>query len=211
MNQSSMTRPAYAALGIVLAVVAAWGGGLLWFASTMPADVDDRTTHTDAIVVLTGGSERIETGLILLADGLADRMFVSGVGEQVKPGDLLSRTRLPGELAERVVVGKAASDTPGNAAETADWARAHDVHSIRLVTAAYHMRRSLLEFHAAMGNVTIVPHAVFPPNVKTDWWRWPGTARLIAGEYTKYVLTWARQNVGAAREGAAQAVTGTQT
>ena len=58
------------------------------------------------------------------------------------------------------------------------------------------MRRSLLEFHAAMPAVRIVPHAVFPATVKTDWWRWPGTASLIAREYTKFVLAWTRQNLG---------------
>ncbi len=195
---------------IVLVVIAAWAGGLMWFASTIPARVDDNTTHTDAIVVLTGGSERIETGLSLLADGFAERMFVSGVGEQVKAGDLLTRTRtLPPDLAEKISVGKAANDTPGNAIETAEWARTSGVHSIRLVTAAYHMRRSMLEFQAAMGDVMIVPNAVFPPNVKTDWWRWPGTARLIASEYTKFMLTWARQSLELERE--RQVAGGTQT
>ena len=72
------------------------------------------------------------------------------------------------------------------------------MHSIRLVTAAYHMRRSLLELHAAMPGVRIVPHAVFPVTVKSDWWRWPGTARLIAREYTKFVVAWARQDLGLA-------------
>lgn len=181
------------------AAVVGWACGLLWFASTIPTTVADTTTHTDAIVVLTGGSERIETGLALLDEGLAGQLFVSGVGEPVKTGDLLPQTRnLRPELRDSITVGTAASNTPGNALETAAWAHAADVHSIRLVTAAYHMRRSLLEFHAAMPGVMIVPHAVFPPNVKTDWWRWPGTASLIAREYTKFVVTWAAQRVGLA-------------
>jgi len=66
--------------------------------------------------VLTGGSERIETGLSLLDEGLADRLFVSGVGEQVKTGDLLPRTpSLRGDVREKVTVGTAANNTPGNA------------------------------------------------------------------------------------------------
>ena len=183
--------------GGVLGVIVAWLAGLLWFASTIPATVEDTRTHTDAIVVLTGGSERIETGFKLLSDGLADRLFVSGVGGQLRAGDLVARTRaLPPELADKVSVGGEAADTPGNAIETAAWARTQHVGSIRLVTAGYHMPRSLLEFHAAMPGVQIVPHAVFPANVKTDWWRWPGTASLIAREYTKFVLAWTRQNLG---------------
>lgn len=183
--------------GGVLGVALAWLAGLLWFASTIPVSVDDTATHTDAIVVLTGGSERIETGFKLLDEGLAEKLFVSGVGGQLRAGDLIARTRaLPPELAARVSVGQTAADTPGNAIETAAWARAQHIGSIRLVTAAYHMRRSLLEFRAAMPGVTIVPHAVFPPNVKVDWWRWPGTASLIAREYTKFVIAWTRQNLG---------------
>lgn len=180
-------------------VVTAWLAGLLWFASTLPAAVEDPTTHTDAIVVLTGGSERIETGFKLLSAGLADRLFVSGVGEQVRAGSLVARTdALPADLAAKVAVGSSAYDTPGNASETAAWAHGEHVASIRLVTAGYHMRRALLEFHAAMPDVRIVPHAVFPAVVKSDWWRWPGTASLIAREYTKYVVSWARQNLGLA-------------
>ena len=187
--------------GVVFTIVAAWVGGLMWFASTIPSRVDDTTTHTDAIVVLTGGSERIETGLSLLANGFADRMFISGVGGQVRVGDLTNRmASWPVELVEKISVGKAANDTPGNASETAEWAHASGVHSIRLVTAAYHMRRSLLEFQDEMSDVTIIPNAVFPSRVKTDWWRWPGTARLIASEYTKFVLTWARQSLEPDRE-----------
>ena len=174
----------------------AWAAGFMWFASTIPEDVADTATHTDAIVALTGGAERIETGVRLLSDGLADRLFVSGAGEQVRTSDILGRsTPISADLVDNITIGKTAVDTPGNAVETAEWVRSQNMRSIRLVTAAYHMRRSLLEFHAAMPEVEIVPHAVFPPHVKRDWWRWPGTASLIAREYTKFVLTWARQSI----------------
>jgi uncharacterized SAM-binding protein YcdF (DUF218 family) len=184
------------ALSVVGLLAVAWVVGFLWFASTLPQDVADTSTHTDAIVALTGGAERIETGVKLLSDGLAERLFISGTGEQVRTADILSRaTPARPELAANITLGKAAIDTPGNAIETAEWVHSQNMHSIRLVTAAYHMRRSLLEFHAAMPEVAIVPHAVFPPHVKRDWWRGPGTASLIAREYTKFLLTWARQSL----------------
>ncbi len=184
-------------ISFAFACVIAWALGLLWFASTIPTTVADTTTHTDAIVVLTGGSERIETGLTLLDEGLAERLFVSGAGEQVKTGDLLPRAgMLKPELRDNITIGTVAANTPGNALETATWAQTTGVHSIRLVTAGYHMRRSLLEFHAAMPSVMIVPHAVFPPSVKADWWRWRGTTSLIAREYTKFLVTWAIQQSG---------------
>jgi uncharacterized SAM-binding protein YcdF (DUF218 family) len=172
----------------------AWLAGLFWFAATIPSTVADTTTHTDAIVVLTGGSERIDTGLKLLSDGLADRLYVSGVGGQVR-GDTLSTALKDTALGPRIMLGNAAN-TPGNAVETATWAETQKIRSIRLVTAGYHMRRSLLELTAAMPNVMIVPHPVFPAHVKTDWWRWPGTTNLIAREYTKFLLTQVRQWLG---------------
>ncbi len=191
--QAVLWKSLVAVAGLVLV---AWTVGFLWFASTIPSEVGDTSTHTDAIVALTGGAERIETGVKLLSDGLAERLFVSGAGEQVRTADILGRsTPINPDLAANITIGKAAVDTPGNAIETAEWVRSLNMRSIRLVTAAYHMRRSLLEFHDAMPEVEIVPHAVFPTAVKRDWWRWPGTASLIAREYTKFLLTWARQSL----------------
>ena len=67
--------------------------------------------------------------------------------------------------------------------------------SLRLVTGNYHMPRSLIEFRREMPQVDIIPHAVFPAHVKTrEWYRWPGTAALIIGEYNKILfapLRWA--------------------
>jgi uncharacterized SAM-binding protein YcdF (DUF218 family) len=183
------------AAGCVVMAAAIWAAGLIWFAATIPSTVADTTTHTDAIVVLTGGSERIETGLKLLTDGLADRLYVSGVGGQTHHCDMLGVAVSDPTLGPRIALGTALN-TPGNAAETAAWARDAHVRSIRLVTAGYHMRRSLLELSAAMPGVEIVPHPVFPPLVKTDWWRWRGTASLYAREYTKFVLTWLWQSLG---------------
>ena len=170
-----------------------WCVGLVYFASTLPTRVSDTTTRTDAIVVLTGGSGRIEAGVELLQAGLATKLFVSGAGGRTQVDDLLpSATPAPPEVAAAIALGREAEDTPGNALETAAWAARENVASIRLVTAAYHMRRSMLEMSKAMPRMTIVPHPVFPSTVKPDWWRWPGTASLIAREYTKFILSWLR-------------------
>ena len=183
-------------IGGALAIAGlAWSAGLVWFAMTIPRDVSDAETHTDAIVVLTGGSERIDTGLKLLADGRADQLYISGVGGPTKAPELVARAASDPQLGDRIAIGNALN-TPGNAAETAEWVHQHKIASIRLVTASYHMPRSLLELHTAMPEIQIIPHPVFPANVKTDWWRWPGTASLIAREYTKFAITWAWQRIG---------------
>ena len=167
-----------------------WGAGLVRFAGAIPVDVTDRVSHTDAIVVLTGGSERLATGLQLLDENRAERVFISGVHPTV---DVVHLVKLAGrpdsDLQSRIEAGHGALDTQGNAAETAAWMRGHGYRSLRLVTGSYHMPRSLLEFRTALPEAKIVPHPVFPPRVKqTTWWLQPGTAALIIGEYNKYLL-----------------------
>lgn len=180
--------------GVVLALLgialAAWLGGLFVFAAQIPKSLNVSSEETDAIVVLTGGTLRLEQGLALLAQGFAKKLFVSGVHRGVDVQQLLKLSRQsPQALDCCITLGYSADHTTGNASETAEWMRAQGYRSMRLVTASYHMPRSLAEFHHAMPTETILPHPVFPENVKLDnWWRWPGTAVLIAGEYNKYLV-----------------------
>jgi uncharacterized SAM-binding protein YcdF (DUF218 family) len=166
-----------------------WGPGLAWYTSQMPDQVEDPDRLTDAIVVLTGGSERLRVGLDLLRQGKAPLLFVSGVHPDTTLDDLLAEQPLPPALRQRVILGYVAVDTVGNAVETAVWMKGHHLKSLRLVTASYHMPRSLLEFQAALPTATVVAHPVFPPNVKQQhWWSYPGTAELFASEFTKYLV-----------------------
>ncbi|KJS36883.1 MAG: hypothetical protein VR70_13490 [Rhodospirillaceae bacterium BRH_c57] len=175
----------------VLAVLALWIPGLVWFAASMPSEPAATSPPTEAVVVLTGGSERLRTGLDLLEAGAAEHLFVSGVHPGTTLDALLAEVRpaLPEDARARIELGHVAADTVGNAIETAVWVRERDVSSLRLVTAGYHMQRSLLEFRTALPDVVIVPHPVFPENVKQgDWWRYSGTTLLFATEYTKYLV-----------------------
>jgi uncharacterized SAM-binding protein YcdF (DUF218 family) len=166
-----------------------WLGGLVWFADTMPTGIADAATPTDAIVVLTGGSQRFDAGLDLLAAGKAKKLFVSGVHQGVEIADLLHLAHhAPDWIACCIVLGHVADSTIGNALETAAWMRREGYRSLRLVTAGYHMRRSLFEFTRAMPEMRIIANPVFPEQVKqAHWWAWPGTAMLIVGEYHKYL------------------------
>ena len=163
--------------------------GFVWFIASMPDAVENERTVTEAIVVLTGGSDRVTTGLTLLERGLGRRLFISGVGQGTPRADLLERAgRTPDAFACCLTLGRGADSTHGNARETAAWMRAEHLKTLRLVTAQYHMPRSLLVFRREMPDVTIVPHPVFPEAVKRDeWWQWPGTTRLLVTEYLKYL------------------------
>ncbi len=185
-RRSFMFRSAAALLGLFLL----WGIGLLWFAAMLPHEVGEPERKTDAIVVLTGGSGRLHQGLELLAAQRAKRLFVSGVYRGVDVEELLSLSKQsPQDLECCVVLGYEADDTRGNAVESAEWMHQEGFTSLRLVTASYHMPRSLLEFGRAMPDIEIVPHPILSANFRQDdWWRWPGSAGLLATEYTKYLV-----------------------
>jgi uncharacterized SAM-binding protein YcdF (DUF218 family) len=181
---------------LLLIGLTVWTAGLVRFAGRIPADVDDPRRETDAIVVLTGGSERLQTGLGLLAERRGKKLFVSGVHRGVDVAQLLRVARqAPQEVDCCIVLGYSADDTAGNARETAAWMAAEGYHSLRLVTANYHMQRSLLEFRRALPDATIVAHPVAPRNVRRQWWRFPGTTSLLVREYNKFLLALVRPPV----------------
>jgi len=168
-----------------------WASGLYRFSQLIPQPLPDNQVATDAIVVLTGGAGRVGEGLSLLERGLAKKLFVSGVYRGVDVQELLKvARRAPGNLECCIALGYAADNTRGNARETADWMRRESISSIRIVTASYHMPRSLLEFRRALpADVRIVPHPVFPDGFPTEsWWRNVSAMRLAISEYHKYLL-----------------------
>ncbi len=167
-----------------------WLIGLFRFVAEIPRASPSADRAADAIVVLTGGGGRLAAGLELLATGKGEKLFVSGVYRGVDVQELLLVGRqTPGDLECCIALGYSADDTRGNARETARWMTAERYRSMWLVTANYHMQRSLLEFGRAMPGAEIAPYPVAQANVILDtWWLWPGTARLIMWEYCKYLV-----------------------
>lgn len=146
---------------VVAFLLALWLLGFVWFAASLPEPAPIET-KTDAIVVPTGGQGRIERGVELLRRGSADRLLVSGVFEDVKPGEFAAEYGLsPQEMDCCVVLGFAAFDTRGNARETAEWIREGEYRSLRLVTSDWHMRRSRNELRQVLpAEVRVVTDAV---------------------------------------------------
>ena len=188
-----------ARLALAIGVAALlWLGAFLRFAGDLPRQVADPAQPTDGIVVFTGGAVRLDVGLDLLAQGKAKRLFISGVN----PATTRSAMQAVAGRAELfeccVDLGFAAADTVGNAIETAVWADAAGYRSLRVVTAGYHMPRSLVELRRRLPGVALVAHPVFPEHVKLDrWWSWPGTAGLLVQEFHKYVFALARARIEA--------------
>ncbi|MDR3424498.1 MAG: YdcF family protein [Alphaproteobacteria bacterium] len=179
---------------IIAALAGLWTYGFLGFVKDVAAlrepVAQSGLESADAIVVLTGGSERVSTGIALLESGSGKKLFISGVNKKLSLESVFGKQPVPASLrACCIALGYQADSTFGNAVETRDWLKAQGYASLRLVTANYHMPRSLRLFRAAMPDVTIIPHPVTPDSVKTnEWWRYPRTALLLATEYCKFLL-----------------------
>lgn len=195
----AMLRSAARLIAILVVIGVPWLVGFVWFAETIPRAESTTIPEspTDAVVVLTGGPLRLQAGLAVLESGQARKLLVSGVHPSVEITELLrSAQRQPGGVECCVVLGYDADNTAGNAAETRRFLQREGYRSLRLVTASYHMRRSLLEFRRALPGITIIPHPVFSEAFKRDdWWAWPGTLALIASEYHKYLAALARSAI----------------
>src|SRR5262249_60791604 len=83
-------RALFAAVAILLTIALPLGVGFLWFLLRMPIDEIALERSADGIVVLTGGSSRVQDGLELLAAKRGKRLLISGVHHGTTTG------RIPG-------------------------------------------------------------------------------------------------------------------
>lgn len=162
--------------------------GFVWFVWQTQKLPDDNTTPTDAIVVLTGGQNRIEVGFQLLRSNVAKDLFISGVSKTLDSQRLSIAYGGNPDLKHRTYVGHQAQNTKENALETQNWLRSKRYSSIRLVTAGYHVPRSLLEFRRLMPELTIVLHPIVPENLKNQHLWSFGVMRLLFKEYMKFII-----------------------
>lgn len=168
-----------------------WLGGFFHFVTELPRRQAQQPGINDAIVVLTGGRGRLQVGLRMLVAGRGSRLLISGVKSGISAAELRD---IQAEAADMfsccIDLGYQAHDTRGNAIETSLWARLHGYRSLHLVTASYHMPRSLLLFRQAMSDVDFQPIPVMSVSVKLDqWWLFPGTLKLLIVEYSKFLVS----------------------
>lgn len=171
-----------------LTILVIYGFGFIWFLR-LASESPDLPQRADAIVVLTGGPERIGTGLRLLMAGHAANLLISGLGSGATLQDVAHRAgvepgTLPVPLIERITLGRQATTTRTNAIETAQFVRTHAIHDLIVVTAGYHMPRALLELRRAMPEVVLHPAPVQPGRAaaRTPTWR------LLLEEYSKWLV-----------------------
>ncbi len=181
---------------IWLVVVAGlcWGIGFLWFLSQIPQEPTAETVRADAIVVLTGGPERLNEGLRLFTEGRAPALFISGVGQKATLEEILANTRYPQADGSAITLGHYAETTWGNAEETSTWVKERRYRSLILVSAHYHLPRALTEFRYELPDVFIEPHPVrAAPFGDTHWIYDTHARRVMVVEYHKFLAVQARR------------------
>ncbi|HEY8592264.1 MAG TPA: YdcF family protein [Sphingomicrobium sp.] len=154
--------------------------GFVLFAFTLGRPAGAKVQNTDAAVVLTGGSGRIEHAIDVLREGRAGRLLVAGADPAVTKGDLARRIPRSGALLKCCVdLGSESVDTRSNAEEAGRWLARHRFKSLRLITSDWHMRRARYEFRRVLGD----RYRIVPDGVRTE----PSFLILFA-EYNKYLL-----------------------
>ena len=170
--------------------VVAWLIGFVFFANMLtPSRLPPQAA--DGIVVLTGGDSRLNEAMRLLTQNKGQRLLISGVNPTATDADIKSLFDNADTLFDCCVdLDRSAADTIGNASETARWVTEHGYGSVIVVTANYHMPRSLLEFRHAMPSVAFIPYAIeSDARPVRNWWLRPATAVFLISEYNKFLLT----------------------
>lgn len=168
----------------LIVTIACWLLGFCMFALYAYMLKYSAVPSADAIVVLTGGAERLPTALSLLENKKAPKMLISGVNSKVSMGALFGR--IDEEYLNCIELGYKADNTFENALETKEWVLKNDVHSVLLVTSFYHMPRSLFELRSEIPDIRIYPVPVF---MQTEQhWTYTRSAWLVFVEYNKFIV-----------------------
>jgi uncharacterized SAM-binding protein YcdF (DUF218 family) len=180
---------------LLAALVGLYIVGFIAFVALLPG-IASATAPAQGIVALTGGDERLEAAVNLLEKHSGERLLISGVHPATTKQDLKRLSHGGARFDCCADLGYAAENTRGNAREAAIWARAHGYKSLIVVTARYHMPRSLTEFEAAMPGVRLEPYPVEPEDIDLNgWWHDVRALRVLQSEYAKYLASTVRNAV----------------
>lgn len=131
----------------------------------------------DAIVAISGGDTTARTAqaISMYKEGWGKWLVFSGAAaDKAGPSnaEAMKRQALQeGIPSSRILVDETSETTRQNAANSATIISEHDIHSVILVTSAYHQRRAGLEFGERAGTtVKIINHPVRSDNQWSEWW-----------------------------------------
>jgi uncharacterized SAM-binding protein YcdF (DUF218 family) len=172
-------------------------GGFLWFVSNIATEEVTLDRNADGIVVLTGAAARIPDAIELLAAEHGKRLLITGVHRTISAKEIARLTPLYAKYFKCCIdLDRSALNTFGNALETKRWAHEHNFMSLIVVTSNWHMPRALVELGHQLPEVKLIAFPVMSVKLKTEpWWQSADTARLLFGEYLKYLLALTRMRL----------------
>jgi uncharacterized SAM-binding protein YcdF (DUF218 family) len=190
----------FAILFLILWPFLAWGAAHLLI-------VNAELERADAIIVLSGSSayvERTRLAAQLFREERAPEIILTNDNEYgdwsnehrrnlffvERAREELQGAGVPAESIE--VLPQAVSSTYEEAVLLRDYAAAHGLRSLLVVTSAYHSRRALLTLRRVFkeSGIEVGVKAVAPGQqspLPAVWWLRPRGWRLVAGEYLKLI------------------------
>lgn len=142
--------------------------------------------EVDGLVVLTGGTGRIDGGFKLLSEGQGKRLLLSGINQELDFEVVMRDIGQDQDLKDCCVDAESTStDTRSNAREAISWAKKNGYKSLILITSDFHMPRSKIIFEEYSDGILIIPHAV-----KSEI-----SPLGMAMEFNKYLFSLARSGL----------------
>lgn len=172
-------------------------GGFIWFFASIANEEVTLDTKADGIVALTGAAARIPDAIELLATERGKRLLITGVHRATSSREIARITPLYSKYFTCCIdLDRSALNTLGNALETKRWARGHNFNSLIVVTSNWHMPRAMAELAHQLPDVTLIAYPVISEKLKAEpWWSNTDTARLLLGEYLKYLFALLRMRL----------------
>lgn len=179
MTPFRLRRKIFSSLILIFCI---WFLGLKWFEIQIPQSKNPLPENSaDAIVVLTGGSGRLEYALQLMAEGKSNILFISGAGKDVTLDDVVrqAQSEVRGKInRNNIILGHQGENTIGNAEEIKEWLKNTNYKKIILVTSNYHIPRSLLELSTSLPQISIITAPVIADDNE-----------MLFSEYHKYIAS----------------------
>ncbi len=184
-------------LAAPICVVLLFLSGFFIFINNLSSKEITVIQKADAIVALTGGSDRIADAVDLLAEGRAKRLLISGVNLATSTERLAQiNPKHRDFFACCIDIDYAARNTVGNAIETRRWVDERGIQSLIVVTSNYHMPRAMIELKRALPKVILIAYPTIAERGADDGIIRDMTNMKIMGiEYTKFLVAYTRASL----------------
>jgi uncharacterized SAM-binding protein YcdF (DUF218 family) len=162
-------------------------GVFVWYLPSRQVVLD---RDADGIVVLTGGTSRVNDALELLAAHRGKRLLITGVNTGTTTADIAREIpNYKNLLTCCVDLDYSALNTLGNATQARLWATDHGFGSLIVVTSAYHMPRAFAELAHQLPHAALIPFPVLSDRLRIEpWWSNGDTTKLVMSEYLKFLF-----------------------